>query len=46
MVSDIEKVKPNNEMLVGRNWNCNEMTAGNTSGCALHQSDILIAIER
>ena len=34
MVSDMEKTRPNNGMLVSRNQNCSGMTAGNTSGHA------------
>ena len=32
-------------MLISRDWNCSRMTAGNTSGHALHQYGILTTIE-
>ena len=45
MVSDMERVRPNNGMLVSRDWNCSGMTAGNTSGRAPHQCGISTAIK-
>ena len=40
MVLNVEKARPNNGMLVSRDQNCNEMTAGNTSGCVSHQYNV------
>ena len=45
MVSDVEKARPNNRILVSRDRNCNGMTAGNMSGHAPHQCGVSIAIE-
>ena len=45
MVLDVEKARPNNGMLVNRDQNCSGMTAGNTSGRAPHQCNVLIAIK-
>ena len=41
MVSDMEKSRPNNRMLVRRNQNFSEMMVCNMSGRAFHQYDIL-----
>ena len=46
MVSDVEKARPNNRMLVGKNWNGSRMTVGNMSGRAFYQCGVLTAIER
>ena len=46
MILDIEKARSNNRMLVNRDRNCSEMTAGNKSGRTLYQYGILTAIER
>ena len=46
MVSDVEKTRPNNGMLVTRDWNCNGMTAGNTSGHTPYQCGVLTTIKR
>ena len=46
MVSDVEKTRPNNGMLVSKDRNSSEMMAGNTSGRTPYQCGILIAIER
>ena len=46
MISDMERARPNNRILVSRNRNCSRMTAGNTSGYAPHQYDVSTAIER
>ena len=45
MVSDVEKARPNNRMLVSGDRNYSGMTAGNTSGRAPHQCGVLTAIK-
>ena len=45
MVLDVERARPNNRMLISKNWNCNKITAGNMSGRVPYQYGILIAIE-
>ena len=45
MVSDIERARPNNGMLVSRDRKYSGMTAGNTSGRVPHQCGISLAIE-
>ena len=46
MVSDMEKARPNNEILVSRDQNCNKIIAGNTSGRIPYQCGISTAIKR
>ena len=46
MVSNVEKARPNNEMLVSKDQNCNEMTVGNTSGRISHQYGVSTVIKR
>ena len=46
MVADVERVRPNNGILVSRDWNCSGMMAGNMSGRAHYQCSVSIAIER
>ena len=36
MILNMKRARPNNKMLVSRDWNYNGMTANNTSGCAPH----------
>lgn len=37
----MERVRLNNRILVNKNWNCNEMTAGKISRHVSHQYNIL-----
>ena len=46
MVSDIEKARPNNEILVSKNENFSKMMADNTSKHTFHQCGVLTTIER
>ena len=46
MVSDVERVRSNNEILVNRDWNCSGMTADNTSERTFLQCGVSTAIER
>ena len=46
MVSDLEKTRPNNGILVSEDWNCSGMIADNTSKRTLYQCNILIAIKK
>ena len=46
MVSDLEKTRPDNKILMNENWNFSGMMADNTSKRALYQCNILIAIKR
>ena len=46
MISDVEKARPNNGMLVSRDRNCSGIMAGNTSGRALHQCGVSTTIEK
>ena len=45
MISDVEKTRPKNGMLVSRDRNCKRMTAGNISGHTPHQCGVSTAIE-
>ena len=45
MVSDMERARPNNKILVSKDWNCSEMTVGNISRRTLHQYGISTTIE-
>ena len=45
MVSDIEKAKPNNGMLVSKDRNWSGMMADNTSRRASHQCGVSTSIE-
>ena len=45
MVSDVEKARLNNEILVNKDRNCSKMTADKTSGCTSHQCGVSIAIK-
>ena len=44
MVSDVDKARLNNKMLMSRDQNCSRMMANNTSGCAYYQCCISTAI--
>ena len=46
MVSDMEKTRPNNGMLVSKDRNCSGIIAGNTSGRTPYQCDVSTLIER
>ena len=41
MVLDVKKTRPNNGILVNKEWNCSGMMADNTSGRTFHQCNIL-----
>ena len=46
MVSDVERARPINGIFISRDENYSGITAGNTSGRALHQCGVSTAIER
>ena len=37
MISDMEKARLNNKMLINRDWNCNKMTVDNINGRIFYQ---------
>ena len=45
MISDVEKARPSNEILVNRDQNCSGMTVNNTSRRAAHQCGVSTVIE-
>ena len=46
MILGMEKARPNNEILVSMNQNCNGMIADNTNKRASHQCGVLTAIKK
>ena len=46
MVSDVEKVRPSNGILVSRDQNCSRITDGNTNGHVPYQYGISTAIKK
>ena len=45
MISDIERARPNNGMMMNRNRNYNKITVGNMSGRTPYQCGVSTAIE-